>query len=116
MDAASHDEAVGSSMSLQWTWVRRKTKHDMEERSLQEAGQTVFNAIQNALGDKMNEGRWKRAAKYFGWSVKSLCDLMDVLESDINVEDYRRVLYEAGREKEQELEQPHHEELQEGAG
>jgi len=73
MDAASHDEVVGSLMSLQLAWDIRKTKQDTEVRSLHEVGQMVFTSVQNALSDKMEEGGWERAAKHFGESVKSLC-------------------------------------------
>ncbi len=45
MEAASRDEVVGRIMNMQWAWDRRKIKHDTEERSLQEMGQSVFNAI-----------------------------------------------------------------------
>ena len=38
LEAASHEEAVGSLMTPQWAWNKRKTKHDTEKRSLQEAG------------------------------------------------------------------------------
>ena len=112
MDAASHDEAVGRLMSLQWAWDRRKTKQDTEERSLQEAGQRVFTFVQNVLNDKIEEDGWERAAKQFGGSVKAMCELLDVVESDINVEDYPMVMYEAGRyesEMEQRQEEEHHE-------
>ena len=52
----------------------------------------VFNTIQNALIDKMDERGWTKAAKEFGEAVRSLCELMDVLEYDINVEDNPRVM------------------------
>ena len=63
----------------------------------------------------MEEMGWERAATKFGGSVKAPCELMNVLKSDINVEDYPRVMYEAGRQKELELEQQQEEEPQERA-
>ena len=76
----------------------------------------VFKAIQNALNDKMEERGWAKTAKHFGETIKSLCELLDVLECDINVEDYPRVMYEAGRHREVELEQPEEEVHQGKAG
>ena len=101
LEAASHEETVGSLMTLQWAWVRRKTKQDTEERNLQEAGQRVFNALQNALYDTMDDRGWKQAATEFGEAVKPLCEMLDALETDVNVENYPRVMYEAGRQKEE---------------
>ena len=105
LEAASHEEAVGSLMNLQWAWDRRKTKLDTEERSLQEAGQMVFNAIQNALGDRMDDRGWTQAAKEFGEAFKPLCELLDALETEVNVENYPRVMYDAGRQREEASEQ-----------
>jgi hypothetical protein len=53
MDAASHDEALGSLMNLQGAWDRRKTKQNKEERSLHEVSHTIFKTIKNALSDKI---------------------------------------------------------------
>jgi hypothetical protein len=66
MDPASHDEAVGSLMTLQWAWERRKTKHDTEDRSLHEVGQMGFNTIRNVIGDKMEETGWTRKPRNSG--------------------------------------------------
>jgi hypothetical protein len=64
----------------------------------------------------MSGGGWKTAAKHFGESVKTLCEMLDGLESDINVEDYPRVMYEVGREKETKPQQQQEEDYQEGGG
>ena len=87
-------------MTLQWAWDRRKTKQDSEERSIQEAGHRVFNALQNAMGDRMDDRGWKHATMEFGEAVKPLCGLLDALKTDVDVENYARVMYEAGRQKE----------------
>ena len=100
LKAGSHEQAVGSLMTLQWAWDRRKTKQNTEERSLQEAGQRVFNTIQNTLSDKMDERGWTNAAKEFGEAVKLLCDMLDALDCEVSVENYPRVMYEAGRQNE----------------
>jgi len=34
LEATSHEEAVGSLMTLQWAWDRRKTKPDSEDISI----------------------------------------------------------------------------------
>ena len=86
-------------MNLQWAWDRRKTKPDTEDKSIQEAGQRVFNAIQNALGDIMDDRGWRNATVEFGDTVKPPCGLLDELETDVNVENYPRVIYEARRQK-----------------
>ena len=99
MEAGSHEEAVGSLMTLQWAWDRRKTKQDTDESSLQEAGQRVFNTTQNALSDRMDDRGWTNTAKEFSESVKILCDMLDALDCEVNVENYPRVMYEAGRQK-----------------
>ena len=102
MAATSQDEAMGAVMKLQGNWDRRKTKHDTEERSLHEAGQAVYVAIQNALSDRMAEAEWKEAAKQFGTYMQTLCMMMDALECDVDVANYPKVMYEAEREKEPE--------------
>jgi len=102
LEATSHEEAVGCLMTLQWAWDRRKTRPETEDRSIQEAGQRVFNALQNALGDRLDDSGWRKAAEEFGDAVKPLCGLLDALETEVNVENYPRVMYEAGREKETE--------------
>jgi hypothetical protein len=56
LEAASHEEAVGAIMTLQWAWDRRKTKQDTKERSMQDAGQRVFNALQNVLSEDLEGG------------------------------------------------------------
>ena len=101
LEAASHEEAVGSLMTLKWAWDKRKTKQDREERSLQEVGQRVFTALQNALCGKMDDRGWKHATTEFGEAVKPLCEMLDALETDANVKNYPRVMYEAGRQKEE---------------
>ena len=45
MAASSTDEVVGAVKSLHAAWDRRKTNQDAEERSLQEAGQSLYVAI-----------------------------------------------------------------------
>jgi hypothetical protein len=100
MATTSHDEAVGAVMKLQGNRDRRRTKQDTEERSLKEAGQAVYMAIQNALSDRMAETEWKEAAKQFGTYTQTLCRMLDALECDVDVANYPRVMYEAEREKE----------------
>ncbi len=73
-------------MTLQWAWNRRKTTPETKERSMHEAGQRVFNALQNALSDRMDDIGWKQAAKEFGEAVKPLCEMLDALKTDVNVE------------------------------
>ena len=53
----------------------------------------------------MDDKGWKRAAMEFGEAIKPLCGLMDALEAGINVENYPRVMYEAGRQKEDATQQ-----------
>ena len=105
LEAASHEEAVGSLLTLHWAWDRRKTKQDTEERSLQEVVQWVFNAIQNALGDRMDDKGWTQVAKELGEAVKPLCELLDALDTEVNVAKYPRVMYDAGRQREEAAEQ-----------
>jgi hypothetical protein len=91
MATSNQDEAVGAVMKLQGNWDRRKTKQDTEERSLQEAGQAVYMALQNALSDKMAETDWKEAAKQFGTYTHTLRRMLDALECDVDVANYPRV-------------------------
>ncbi len=64
----------------------------------------------------MEEGGWTKAAKDFGQTIRSLCDLIDAVDYDINVEDYPRVMYEAGRRKMTKLGPMEEEAHQEEAG
>ena len=100
MAAANQDEAVGAVMKLQRNWDRRKTKQDTEERSLQEACQVVYAALQNALSDKMEDTQWEETAKQFGTNVKTPCRMLYALECDVDVADYPIVMYETDKEKE----------------
>jgi len=53
----------------------------------------------------MDDKGWTKVAKEFGEAVKLLCDMLDALECDVNVENYPRVMYEAGRQKDEAAEQ-----------
>ena len=41
----------------------------------------------------------------FGEAVKPLCGLLDAMDTDVNVENYPRAMYEAGRHKEDATQQ-----------
>ena len=49
----------------------------------------------------MGDRGWKQAATELGEAVNPLCEMLDALETDVNVENYPRVMYEAGRKKEE---------------
>jgi hypothetical protein len=65
----------------------------------------VFNDKQIALGDRMDDKGWTQAAKEFGEAVKPLCGLLDALDTEVNVANYPRVMYDAGRQREEASEQ-----------
>ncbi len=65
----------------------------------------MFNAIQNALGDRMDDRGWTQAAKDFGEAIKPLCGLLDALDTEVNVANYPRVMYDAERQREGASEQ-----------
>ena len=109
MATTNQDEALGAVMKLQGNWDRRKTKQDTEERSLQEAGQVVYVALQNALSDKMADTDWEEITKQIGTHMQSLCRMLDALECDVDVANYPRVMYETEREKEPEPDEQHDE-------
>jgi hypothetical protein len=64
----------------------------------------------------MDERGWIKAAREFGEAVKQLCDMLDALECDVIVENYPRVMYEAGRQKEGAAEQQEEEPVQVAPG
>ena len=60
----------------------------------------------------MDDRGWKHAAMEFGEAIKPLCGLLDALETGINVDNYPRVMYEAGRQKEDATQQMEEESAQ----
>jgi len=45
MCAASREEAVGVMHGMQWAWDKRKTKLDVEERSIQDTVKMMVDNI-----------------------------------------------------------------------
>jgi hypothetical protein len=57
----------------------------------------MVDSFNVALMDKIQEGTWGEEARNFGKYVKTVCDMIDVLDCGIDVEDYPRAMYEATR-------------------
>jgi len=47
--------------------------------------------------DRIQEGAWREEACKFGKYVRTVCDMMDALDCEIDVKNYPRVMYEATR-------------------
>ena len=60
----------------------------------------TVESVNGALMDKIHEGAWIDAARSFGRHVKTLCDMLDALKCEIDVEEYTRVMYEATKRME----------------
>ena len=44
-------------------------------------------AIQNALSDMMEGEEWKTEAKQLGGFIKALCEMLDALDCEVEMED-----------------------------
>jgi len=95
LDAANREEAVRVMQGIQWAWDKRKTKPD--DGGEKHPGGSKDDGGQFQRCTHGQEGTWGEEARNFGKYVKTVCDMIDVLDCGIDVEDYPRAMYEATR-------------------
>ena len=96
---SSWDQTKLAFIRLQWLMDRRKTKAEIEERSMHDCAIRVYKNLQHMTDKAGPEEDWTTRGIEFGEAMGDLLRILEAVETGVEADDFPRAMYHASIEK-----------------